>query len=133
MGIVLDLSCDSVDNRDVFTIAEQCLHSIKAFSASHLPASGLRVQKELGGDTGRTADPRNIPFHTASCSAQKAEGRREWGMSGVMVFAIPRHHYMGWSPAFLEMAEHLPAGGKRGIDSLFCFVCVQSFSFTNTY
>lgn len=49
-------------------------------------------------------------------------------MSGVMVFVIPRHCYMGWRPAFLEMAEHLPAGGKWGIDSLFCFVCVQSFS-----
>jgi len=49
---------NSIDNnREVFVIAEQCLHSIKASSASHTAptASGLRVHKELGG--AGTADP----------------------------------------------------------------------------
>ena len=40
-------------------IAEQCLHRVKAFSASHPtpPASRLGVHKKLGGDTAGTADP----------------------------------------------------------------------------
>jgi len=29
-----------------------------------------------------------------------------------MMFVFPSNHYMRWSPAFLEMAEHLPANGK---------------------
>ena len=39
--------------------AEQCLHRVKAFSASHTtpPASRLGVHKKLGGDTVGTADP----------------------------------------------------------------------------
>ena len=42
-----------------FFIAEQCLHRVKAFSASHtaLPASRLGVHKKLGGDAAGTADP----------------------------------------------------------------------------
>lgn len=90
------------------------------------------MHEELGEGTRAgqltPSDPRNVSFHMASGSAHKAGGRREWGMSGGMVFVIPRHCYMGWRPAFLEMAEHLPAGGKWGIDSFFCFVCLQSFS-----
>ncbi|KAK4810900.1 hypothetical protein QYF61_013308 [Mycteria americana] len=40
-------------------IAEQCLHSVKAFSAPHTapPASRLGVHKKLGGDTAGRADP----------------------------------------------------------------------------
>jgi len=44
---------------DVLAIAEQCLHSIKAFSASHPtpPVSRLEVRERLGGDTVETAGP----------------------------------------------------------------------------
>jgi len=40
-------------------MAEQCLHSMKTFSASRttLPASRLGVHKKLIGDTAGTADP----------------------------------------------------------------------------
>jgi len=43
----------------VLVIAEQFLHSVKAFSASHplSPARRLGVHKKLGGDTAGTADP----------------------------------------------------------------------------
>ena len=42
-----------------FSYAEQSLHRVKAFSASHPtpPARRLGVHKELGGDTAGTADP----------------------------------------------------------------------------
>ena len=50
---------NSVDNKDVLVIAEQWLHSIKAFYFSHAapPVSQLGVHKKLGGDTAGTADP----------------------------------------------------------------------------
>ena len=46
-------------NTDGLAVAEQCLHSVKAFSVSHPapPASRLGVGKELGGDTAGTSDP----------------------------------------------------------------------------
>jgi len=42
----------------VLVAAEECLHSVKTFSASHtaLPASKLWVHKKVGGDTAGTAD-----------------------------------------------------------------------------
>ena len=45
--------------KDVFVIAEQCLHTVKAFPASHPnpPASRQGVHKKLCGDTAGTADP----------------------------------------------------------------------------
>lgn len=46
-------------------MAEQGLHSAKAFSAPHLsPSEGRGMHKDLGKDRGRTAapnDPRDIP------------------------------------------------------------------------
>ena len=44
---------------DVLVIAEQRLHSVKAFSVSHVvpPTSRLGVHKKLRGDTAGTADP----------------------------------------------------------------------------
>ena len=40
-------------------MAEQCLHRVKVFAASHtaLPASRLGVHKKMGEDTVGTADP----------------------------------------------------------------------------
>jgi len=67
------------------------------------------VHKKLGGDT---ADQIDIPYLMMSCSAYKAKGRRKWGTFRVMAFAFPSNHYMQWSPAFLGMAEQLPADGK---------------------
>lgn len=104
----------------------------RPFFASHPTHQGVGCVSTRSWEGTRArqltpTDPRNIPGHMASCSVYKAGGRRKWGMSGVMVFVIPNHHYMWWSPAFLEMAEHLPAGGKWGVDPLLCFVCVQFF------
>ena len=51
-------------------------------------------------------------------------------MLGVMAFVFPSHHYTCWSPAVLEMAEHLPAHGKWGMNPLVCFACTCGFCFT---
>jgi len=68
----------------VLVTAEQCLHGIKAFSASYTtpPPSRLGVHKKLGGDTAGTTipvDQRDIPDHTTSCSAMKSWGKRGEG------------------------------------------------------
>jgi len=50
---------NSVDDKGIFVLAEQCLHRVNPFSASHTtsPARRLGVHENLGGDTARTADP----------------------------------------------------------------------------
>ena len=45
-----------------------------------------------------------------------------------MAFVFPSHCYAWWSPAVLEMAEHLPTNGKQRINSLFCFDHTHSFA-----
>ena len=76
------------------------------------------------------ADHRVIPYQTMSCSAYKAGWRRRKGRtSGVMAFVFPSNPYMWWSPAFLGMAELLPADRKEWTNSLVCFACVHGFCF----
>jgi len=74
--------------RDVFTIAEQCLHRVKASSPSYItpPACRLGVPKKLGGHTAGTADQRDIPYHMTSRSAYKAgeEGRGDIQSDGIL-------------------------------------------------
>ena len=73
-------------------------------------------------------DQRDIPHHMASCSAYKAGGRRrKGGTFGVMAFVFPIHRYTWWSPAFLEMAEHLPANGSS--EWIPCFVLLACTAF----
>ena len=76
-------------------------------------------------------DQRDIPYHMMSCSAYKAGRRRRKGGDtfGVMAFVLPSNCQAWWSPAFLEMAEHLPADGKWWMNSLLCFACACGFSF----
>lgn len=69
---------NSVDKyRDVFVTAEQSLHGIKDFCASHIAllASRLGVYKKLegthAGQLTRT-DQRDILYHMTSCSTYKA-------------------------------------------------------------
>lgn len=71
---------------------------------------------------------RDIPYHMPSRLAIKNTGKKG-GWFRVTVFVFPRNHYMWWSPAFLEMAKHLPANGKELINSLFCFACIGRFWF----
>ena len=74
------------------------------------------------------AEQRAIPYCTMSCSAIKAEGKKEErGMFGVMAFVIPSNRCMWQSPAFLETAEHLPANGKQWTNSLLFFAWEHSF------
>jgi len=56
--------------------------------------------------------------------------KEEGGMFRVMVFVFPSHCCAWSSPAFLEMAAHLPAKEKYWMNPLFCFAWVRSFCFT---
>jgi len=42
---------------------------------------------------------------------QEEEGRRGWSFR-VIEFCSPGNHYTQWSPAFPEMAKHLPADNR---------------------
>lgn len=62
-------------------------------------------------------------FHTIKSHAQHiklVEERLEWWHSSSQAI-ITCNHYMRWSPAFLEMAEHLPDDGKLWINYWVCF------------
>lgn len=72
------------------------------------------------GDTAGTADPKGIS-QTMWHHAQHIKLGEEEGMFGIMGFVFPSHHYMWWSPAFMVIAEHLPAHGQWWMNSLFCF------------
>ena len=65
--------------------------------------------------------------HAQHIKLREEEGR---GTNGAMAFAFPCNPYMQWSPASLEMAEHLPADGQQGMNSFFCFACTRGFCFT---
>ena len=70
-------------------------------------------------------DQRDTPRRMASCWAISTMGKKEEGeMFGAMASVFPSNCDTWWSPAFLEMAEQLPAGGKWWMNSLFRFACV---------
>lgn len=54
-------------------------------------------------------------------SIQRGGKEEEKGMFGLMDFVFPSHHYVGWGPVVLKMAEHLPDLGKQWISSLVFF------------
>jgi len=61
-----------------------------------------------------SSDKRDIPHHMPSCSAVKAQGRKEEEQTfRVMMFVFPSNHHTCWGPAFLEMSKHLHADGKQ--------------------
>lgn len=72
------------DDRNVLAAAGLCLHSIKAFPFVMLPckqgAWGCRKSWE-GAQRGEltSADHRDVPYHTASCSACEGGGKKEEG------------------------------------------------------
>jgi len=54
------------------------------------------------------------------------EEERRGGTFGVTAFVVPSNSYARRSPAFLEVAEHLPTDGKVWSNPLFClWLCVQ--------
>lgn len=114
---------------DILTIAEPCLHSIKAFLVSQ-PAptvSRLGTHKKMGGNAVGIIDPidqGDIPHPMFSCSAMKAEGKKEEGGKFVaMAFVFPSNHYTWW---ILKIDKHLPANGKYSMNPLLCFACTHS-------
>lgn len=56
---------------DVFTTAEQCLYSVKVFSASHTNPPARELGKhpacQLGGDTTEAADPNSPKGYSIPC------------------------------------------------------------------
>ena len=113
-------------------IAEQCLHSVQGlFFFPTLPhqRAGWGCTS-LGKDAAGTADPRVIPDHMILCSARKAQGKEkeEGGMPRVTVFVFPSNCQVCRGPACQDVAEHLRADGKGGVNSLFHFACTCSFA-----
>lgn len=48
----------------------------------------------------------------------------EGGTFRIMVLAFQSHHCTWWSPAFLDMAEHLPLGSGEWIPCLDLLACM---------
>lgn len=90
--------------------------------------SRLGAHQKLRGDTTETDDPSHqwdIPDHMVSHSAYKVRERwRKNGIYGEMAFVFSSHHQVGQEHTLLGLTEHLPALGKWGMNSLFCFPCV---------
>ena len=99
MGLCFGFVLKTVLIIEVFTIAEQCLHKAKAFSAPHTttPASSWGCTRSWEGTQPGQLTPtdrRDIPYHMMSRSAYKAGGRRrQRGTFGVMAFVFPSHRY----------------------------------------
>jgi len=61
--------------------------------------------------------------------------RKRWGKEGGSGgipsdgICLPNKLLGVMIPAFLEVAEHLPAYGKKSMNSLLCFACVHSLCF----
>ena len=105
-----------------------------AFSASPTapPARRPGVHRGLGGDTARTADPswpkgHPMPYDAVLSNNSWGE-EEEGGTFRVTSSAFPSHHYVWWSSAFLETAEHLPADGRWWMNSSLCSACTCSFA-----
>lgn len=117
---------------DVSIAVEQCMHRDKDFSAPRaaLPTRGRGCQAAGRGQLTQTEE-RDVPYHTASWTAIKARGMKEEGMDfqrdGV---CLPKKLLHVMSPAFLEVAEHLPGDGKQGMSSSLYFTYVHGFCFT---
>ena len=128
---------NSIDNTGVFSLLLSRAYTqsrpFLLLTPPHQRAGWGCTRNWEGTQSGQLSptDQRDIPYHMTSCSAYKAGGkRRNGGTFRGMVFVFPSNGYAWWSPAFLEMAEHLPAHGKEQINSLFCFACMRGFCLT---
>lgn len=75
------------------------------------------MHKELGGDTARTGDPAcpegySVPYGGMLSSKSWGRGGGGGDVQGNGV-SLPKKPLHAMSPAFLDMAEHLPADGKQ--------------------
>lgn len=116
--MLLSFECETVTvlatHRSGLGIAQQCLHSIRAFSISNsAPAmSRLHTHKKLRGDTTRTTDQRDSLHHVASCSAKK----KKWNLL-LFPFCSP----LCWTGKGMSVhlcGAQIPAGVKLGFPSL---------------
>ena len=127
---------NSVDNSGMFSLL---LSSAYAASRPFLPLTphvqwGGWDAQEVGRGHSRDSWSQLTQgiFQTIWGHAQhvKLGKKKEGGTLGAMAFVFPSPRYACWSPAVLEMDEHLPADGKRWMNSFFCFACVCGFCST---
>lgn len=104
-------------------MADQYLHRIKAFSASHITSHNNQ-------DNCPSWPKGYIPDHMAICSIYEAEerGRKEGRTFRVMAFVFPRDHYVWWSPGLLAIAKHLPSYGKEWMNYFHFFLLWRAFA-----
>lgn len=109
----------------VFSIAEQCLHSV---NASFLPdtASRLGVGLRLGVDIAKTAELYCRMSHSAINSQRDEEAG---GMFVVIALFCASNHYVCCGPASQEAAGHLPADREEWINSYFALLAHIAFTF----
>lgn len=87
---------------------------------------------KLGGNRARTADssqPKGCSRSLGITLSSKGWGKGRGGCSQFLCLSSQLTDcYVGWSPAFLERANHLPAVGKRRMNFSACFPCACSFA-----
>jgi len=108
----------------------QGLFCFSSHPTSEEAGGAPEIERRHSWDSWPPTDQRDIPYHTALCSAIKAGGRRRnGGMFRATAFVFPSNSYVCWSPAFLEMAAHSPDDGKQWMNPLSCFACARGFCF----
>lgn len=130
-GFVLDTALIA---QGCFCVSELCLHRTKTSSVfpTAPEVSRLGVHEELGGGTAGTAGAHWQKGYPIPCysgpkkyKTWEKEGRGRplelWHLCSPVTYAW-------WSSAFLEMVEPLPDDGTWWKNSLFCTVCMHSFS-----
>lgn len=76
-------------------------------------------------------DQRNKSYHMTSCLVIKARVKKEKGSVWSFGIFLPKEFLHVMSPALLEVAEHLPAVGKKLVNPLFYIACTSGFCFTS--
>lgn len=89
---------------------------------------GKRLRRVTSGKLIQT-DQCHIPHRMTPCSALKAQRKEKEGqMVVVMVFVFPSKPYKCWGPAAQVVARHLPADGKRWVNSSFALLVCATFA-----
>lgn len=139
--------CDENRHTDALFIAEQCLHSVKVFSASPtaLPVSGLGVHKRLRGETAGRDDPswpkRYSKPYGAMLSSETGHGgggsellflhflRSSWAAVGCWWATGILFAYLAFLSLFCFLSfifccvTGISLGGEWGVEGLCAMIC----------
>lgn len=117
----------------VWLLLSSTFNRVNAVPQTAPPVNSQGVQKNLGRNTSGTAEPDwpNISDQVGAMLINKVWVKKEGGRGvfRIMVFVLPSNSYRWWSPAFLEMAEHLPVDGK--CEWIPCFALLLSKIFAS--